>query len=111
MTAKQVDITDFQKLDLRVGTIKETERIAGTEKLYRVKVDLGDLGVKQTVAGLVGYYKSDELPGKRIVFLSNLKTAKLAGVTSEGMLLASEKEGKLAIITPDRDVPDGARVR
>ncbi len=111
MTVEQVDITDFQKIDLRVGTIKEALRIPGTQKLYKVKVDLGELGLKQTVSGLVGYYEPDELINKRIVFLSNLKPIKLAGEISEGMLLASEKKGKLALITVDRDVQDGAKIR
>lgn len=111
MAVNQIDIAEFQKLDLRVGTVKEVERVPNTRKLYRIKVDLGELGVKQTVAGLVEYYRPDELLGKKIVFLSNLKPIKLAGETSEGMLLASEKNGKVALLTVDRDVPDGSKIR
>jgi methionyl-tRNA synthetase len=111
MAFNQIDITDFQKLDLRVGTIKQAERVPNTKKLYKIKVDLGELGVKQTVAGLVGHYLPEELVGKKIVFLSNLKPVTLAGETSEGMLLASEKDGKVALLTVDREIPDGSKIR
>ncbi|MEM2922222.1 MAG: methionine--tRNA ligase [Candidatus Bathyarchaeia archaeon] len=110
MSKRDVSIHDFQKLDLRVGTIVEVERVEGTKRLYKVKVDLGELGVRQTVSGLVGYYEPAELANKRIIFLSNLEGKRLAGLDSEGMLLAAEKDGRLALLTVDRDVPNGATV-
>ena len=110
MTKNIVDIGDFQKLDLRVGTIIEVERIQETKKLFKVKVDLGDLGIRQTISGLVGYYEAQELVNKRVIFLANLEEKKLAGEESQGMLLAAEKDKKLALVTIDRDVPDGANV-
>lgn len=105
-----VDIQDFQRLDLRVGTVVLVERVPNTKKLYRVKVDLGDLGVRQTISGLVGYYEAEQLLHKRIVFLSNLKPIKLAGEDSQGMLLAAQKDEKLALVTVDREVPNGATI-
>jgi len=105
-----VDIQDFQRLDLRVGTVVLVERVPNTKKLYRVKVDLGDLGVRQTISGLVGYYEAEQLLHKRIVFLSNLKPIKLAGEDSQGMLLAAQKGEKLALVTVDREVPNGATI-
>jgi len=105
-----VDISDFNKLDLRVGTISEVERVAGTKKLYKIKVDLGELGKRQTISGLVGYYDQGALMGKRVIFLANLKRAKIAGEESEGMILAALKDGELALLTVDRGIPDGAKV-
>jgi methionyl-tRNA synthetase len=78
--------------------------------LYRILVDLGPLGVRQTLSSLVGYYQAEELVGKRIVFLYNLKPTKFSGEVSQGMLLAAEQEEKLALLTIDRDVPNGSRM-
>lgn len=86
------------------------ERVPRTEKLYKIQVDLGELGKRQTISSLVGYYNPDELVGKRIIFLANLESAKFSGESSEGMLLAAEKEQRLALLTIDRDIEDGARV-
>jgi len=106
----QVTIQEFQNLDLRVGTILKVETIKGSKKLYRIKVSLGELGERQTVAGLVPYYKAEELIGKKIVFLANLKPAKLAGELSEGMILAAESDDNVSLLTLDRDIPEGAHI-
>ncbi|MBS7645017.1 MAG: methionine--tRNA ligase subunit beta [Candidatus Bathyarchaeia archaeon] len=111
MQAKpQVSIQEFQSLDLRIGTITGVEPVKGSKKLYKIKVDLGGLGERQTVAGLVPYYKADELVGKKIVFLTNLKPARLAGELSEGMILAAENNGKVSLLTIDREIPEGSRI-
>lgn len=104
-----VTIEEFKRLDMRVGTVVEVERIPGSKSLYKMRVDLGD-EVRQIVTGLVGYYTAEELRGKRIIVLKNLKPAKIFGVVSNGMLLAAEHDGKLALLTVDRDIPNGARV-
>jgi methionyl-tRNA synthetase len=106
-----ISFDEFRRLDIRVGTIVNVERVKRTEKLFKITVNLGDLGAKQTIASLVGHYAPEELMGKKIIFLSNLKPAKFAGEVSEGMLLAAEKEGKVALLTVDRDMPNGAGVR
>lgn len=106
----QADINDFQKLDLRVGTITSVERVEGTKKLYRILVDLGELGIKQTISGLVGYYTPEELKGKKVVFLANLKPAKIAGIISEGMLLAAVSGNTVSLLSIDKDVPNGAKI-
>ena len=110
MNMDLIDISYFQKLDLRIGTINHAERIAGTKKLYKVQVDLGEIGIKQTVSGLVGYYELEDLIGKKVVFLTNLKPITLSGEQSEGMLLAAERKGTLALITVDRDIQNGAKL-
>jgi methionine--tRNA ligase beta chain len=109
-TSVEVSFEEFKKLDARVGVVTRVDRVPRTEKLYKILVDLGPLGVRQTVSSLVGYYEANELVGKRVVFLYNLKPTKFAGEVSQGMLLAAEQEEKLALLTTDRDVPIGARI-
>lgn len=106
----EVTYDEFKRLDARVGTITQVERVPRTEKLYRILVDLGPLGVRQTLSSLVGYYQAEELVGKRILFLYNLKPTKFSGEVSQGMLLAAEEGEKLALLTIDRDIPNGARM-
>jgi methionine--tRNA ligase beta chain len=108
--AKEVSIDDFKRLEVRVGTVVEVSRVPRTEKLYKVMVDLGEHGKKQTITGLVGHYSVEELLHKRIVFLCNLKEAKFAGHLSQGMLLAASIGDELSILTPDREIENGSRV-
>ena len=105
-----VSFENFKKIDMRTGVIVEVERVPNTKKLYKVKVDLGELGIKQTVSGLVGYYNEEELLHKSIIFLTNLEPAKIAGETSQGMLLAAEMGDKVVLLTTDREIEKGARV-
>ena len=108
--AEEVSFEDFKRLDIRVGIVTSVERVRRTEKLYKILVDLGPSGTRQTVSSLVGYYESNELVGKRVVFLTNLEQAKFAGEVSQGMLLAAETDGKLALLTTDREIQSGARI-
>lgn len=105
-----VTFEEFAKIDARVGTITQVERIPRTEKLFKILVDLGSLGIRQTCSSLVGLYEPAQLLGRRVVFLYNLKPTKFAGEVSQGMLLAAEKDNQLALLTIDREVPNGARV-
>ncbi len=112
MSESQTNISfeDFKRIDARVGTITQVERVPRTEKLYKILVDLGPLGIRQTVSSLIGYYEPDQLVGKRVVFLYNLKPSKFSGEVSQGMLLAAEEGDKLALLTIDREVPNGSRM-
>jgi len=111
-TTASVEITfdEFKKIDARVGTITQVERVPRTDKLYRILVDMGSLGVRQTLSSLVGYYEPSELVGRRVIFLYNLKPTKFSGEVSQGMLLAAEQDSKIALLTTDRDIPNGARI-
>jgi len=100
---------DFKKLVILIGTVTEVERVPGSKNLYKLQVDMGD-EMRQIVTGLVGYYTEEELRGKVIAVLMNLKPARIFGQVSNGMLLAAEIEDKLALLTVDRDIPNGARV-
>ena len=110
MDASFVGIEDFKKLDIRVGTVVKVERIPRTEKLYKMVVDLGPLGTKQTVASLVGYYTPEQLLQRKVVFLANLKPVKFSGEMSEGMILTVDQEDTVSLLTVDEEVPDGVRV-
>ena len=109
-TAEKVTIDEFKRVEMRIGTVVEATRVPRTEKLFKVIVDLGKHGRKQTITSLVGYYEAEELLHKRIVFLTNLTETKFAGQRSEGMLLAASDEKKLSLLTVDQDIPDGSRV-
>ena len=108
--AQEVTIDEFRRLEVRVGTVVDVSRVPRTDKLYKVIVDLGEYGKKQTITGLVGHYSIEELLNKRIAFVCNLKEAKFAGQLSQGMLLAASVDKKLSVLTIDRDITNGARV-
>lgn len=105
-----ISISDFQKLDLVVGEVKECSDHPGADKLLILRVDVGGRE-KQLVAGLRGHYASDELVGKKIVVLDNLEPATLRGERSEGMLLAgTDAGGKVILVTMDREIQPGSRI-
>jgi methionyl-tRNA synthetase len=105
-----ITIDDFSKIELKTGKVLEAKRIEGSNKLIVMKVDTGE--VRQIVAGIGKAYSPEELVGKTIVVVTNLQPAKLMGVESEGMLLAaSDDEGRLSIITTEREVKTGSRVK
>ncbi len=106
----QISFEEFRKIDARVGTITQVERVPRTEKLYKILVDLGPLGVRQTMSSLVRFYEPEQLQGNRVVFLCNLKPTKFSGEVSQGMLLAAELESKLALLTTDHEMPNGSRI-
>lgn len=108
--AELIGIEDFAKIELKVGTVVAAERVEKSEKLIKLKVDIGE--ERQLVAGIGKAYTPEDLVGKKIVVLANLKPAKLMGVESQGMLLAAtDSEGALSVLTVDRDVRQGAKIR
>ncbi len=105
-----VTIDEFKKFDLRVAEVLEAERIEKSEKLLKLKINIGD-EERTLVAGLAKYYKPEEMIGKKIIVIKNLKPAKLFGVESKGMLLAASNEnGELALLTPEKDISPGAKI-
>lgn len=105
-----IGIEDFMKVDLRVGKIVSAERVEKSEKLVKLKVDIG-AEVRQVVAGIGKSYAPEELMGKSIVIVANLKPAKLMGIESQGMLLAASSGDLLAVATFDRETKPGSRVK
>lgn len=105
-----VDINEFKKLDLRVAKVLSAERIKGSEKLLKLLIDLGELGTRQIVAGIAKYYEPEQLVGKCIVVVANLKPAKLMGVESQGMLLAAHDGEQVKLVTVDGGATPGSRI-
>jgi len=105
-----ITLDDFKKLELRVAVIESVEPHPNADRLYVLGVKVGD-SRKTIVAGIRAYYGPDELKGKKIVIVNNLEPAVLRGVESQGMLLAASEEGNLTIVTPEREIADGAVVR
>jgi methionyl-tRNA synthetase len=105
-----IGIEDFMKVDLRVGKIISAERVEKSEKLVKLKVDIGT-ETRQVVAGIGKSYAPEELLGKTIVIVANLKPAKLMGIESQGMLLAASSGDSLAVATFDRETKPGSRVK
>ena len=102
-----ISIEDFQKVELRVGRVVEAENVPGSRKLLRLVVDLGSER-RQILAGLAKWYKPEDFLGKMVVVVANLKPKKMAGLVSEGMLLATCGEGgtpvPLTVWDPDKAV-------
>ncbi|MBU4484170.1 methionine--tRNA ligase [bacterium] len=105
-----IDITDFSKIDLRIAEILEAEKIEGTDKLLKLQVSLGE-EKRQIVAGIAKHYDANDLIGKKVVVVANLKPIKLRGVESHGMLLAASGNEQLSIVTPLNDIPVGSKVK
>ncbi|MBO4376889.1 MAG: methionine--tRNA ligase [Lachnospiraceae bacterium] len=106
----EIEYGDFDKLQFQVGEIIACEEVKNSKKLLCSQVKIGSK-VKQIVSGIKAYYKPEEMVGKKVMVLVNLKPAKLAGVVSEGMLLCAEDEnGNLALMTPEKDMPAGAEI-
>jgi len=106
----KIGIDAFMKIDLRVARVLTAEKIAGADKLLRVEVDLGGKTL-QIVAGVAQQYSAEELVGKYIIVVANLKPAKLRGVESQGMLLAADRGGVPIVATFEEAVEPGTRVR
>jgi methionyl-tRNA synthetase len=106
----EISYDDFMKMQFQVGKIIACEEVPKSKKLLCSKVQIGS-EVKQIVSGIKAYYSPEEMVGKKVMVLVNLKPAKLAGVLSEGMLLCAENEkGELALMVPEKDMPSGAEI-
>jgi methionyl-tRNA synthetase len=102
---------DWTKLDLRVAKIKKVEDIEGADKLYKLEIDLGELGKRTICAGIKQFYPKDKLKNKKIIVIANLEPRKLKGIESQGMLLAAgHEQGKCVLLTPDADIEPGTRI-
>ncbi|ABQ47664.1 MAG: Methionine--tRNA ligase [Thermotoga petrophila] len=104
-----ITIDDFSKVDLRIAKVLEAEKVPNSRKLLRLIIDLGT-EKRQIVAGIAEHYKPEELVGKLIVVVANLKPAKLMGIESQGMLLAAKSGDTLRLLTVDGEITPGAKV-
>jgi methionyl-tRNA synthetase len=105
-----IGIEDFAKVQLRIGKIVAAERVEKSEKLVKLQVDIGT-EIRQVVAGIGKSYAPEQLIDRSIVIVVNLKPAKLMGVESQGMLLAASSGDILSVVTPDREIKPGSKVK
>lgn len=111
VTGMEIPFNEFLKLDMRVGKVVEAEHVVGSRNLIRMMVDFGS-EKRQSVAGLLQYYKPEELVNKNFAFVLNLQRRKFMGVESQCMVLAAEDErGSVILIRPERDIEVGSRIR
>ncbi|MEI7982355.1 MAG: methionine--tRNA ligase [Bacteroidota bacterium] len=106
-----VHYEDFTRMDIRCGTILEAEKVPRTDKLLKLKIDTG-VDQRTVVSGIAGFFKPEELPGKKVCILVNLAPRKLKGIDSQGMILMAENpDGSLYFVTPDEGTVNGADVK
>lgn len=109
--ADEITIDDFAKVDLRVALVKDCEKVKKSKKLFCLQLDDG-FGGRQVVSGIAAWYKPEDLIGKKVVIVANLKPVKLCGVESNGMICAADTpDGAASVIFPDQDLPCGAKLR
>ena len=115
-----ISFEEFKKVELKVATILEAEKVEGSDKLVKLQIDLGGdpsagsrqgLGQRQIVAGIGLTYKIEELPGRQIVIVANLEPKTLMGQESNGMLLAADVNGQPILLVPEKTVPNGCEVK
>ncbi len=107
----QIGIEDFDKIDLRVAEVKQVDKVKKADKLLCFQLDLGEGKLRQVLSGIAEFYQPEELIGKKVIVVSNLKPVKLRGLMSEGMILSGEKDGKLSVIEASSALPNGAKVK
>jgi methionine--tRNA ligase beta chain len=106
----EITFADFEKNDLRIGKIVEAIQVPESKKLIKIVVDFGS-EKRQAVAGLLKYYKPEELVGKKCVFLLNLQRRMLAGIESQCMILAAEDaSGNISLLQPEKDIVEGSKI-
>jgi len=107
---EEITFAVFEKLDLRIGKIVEAIQVPESKKLIKILVDFGS-EKRQAVAGLLKFYKPEELVGKKCVFLLNLQRRVLAGIESQCMILAAEDEaGNVTVLQPEKDISEGSKI-
>jgi len=107
---EEIAIEDFFKADLRVAKVVSAEKVEGADKLLKLELDLGKEH-RTVVAGIAKHYSPEALVGKKVVMVANLKPAKLRGIVSQGMILAASSGDELGVLTVDKDIPVGTRVK
>lgn len=120
MLAQRLKITfdDFSKIELKVGTVLEAEDLEGSEKLLKLKVDLGEENPRQILAGVKQWYSPSDFVGKQVVVVANLEPRVMMGLESQGMMLAADPdsigadsdEGPIFLTVP-KEVPPGTKIR
>jgi methionyl-tRNA synthetase len=111
MYMSEIQYDDFAKLEIRVGTVVAAEMVPDTDKLIKCTIDFGELGTRTIVSGIAQWKKPEELVGKQLPYIVNLAPRMLRGVESQGMLLAASDDAGVALLTPERNLPNGTILR
>jgi methionine--tRNA ligase beta chain len=107
---EEVSFAEFEKFDFRIGKIIEATQVQDSKKLIKILADFGN-EKRQAVAGLLKYYKPEELVGKKCVFLLNLKHRMIAGIESQCMVLAAEDTtGNVSVLQPEKEMAEGSKI-
>ncbi|WP_053020206.1 methionine--tRNA ligase [Staphylococcus haemolyticus] len=106
----QIDIKDFDKVEIKAATITDAENVPKSDKLLKIQIDLG-LEQRQIVSGIAKFYRPEDIIGKKVAVVTNLKPAKLMGQKSEGMILSAEKDGVLTLVSLPSAIPNGAVIK
>jgi methionyl-tRNA synthetase len=109
--AEEIAIDEFARVDLKLGKVLGAERIEGADKLLKLRIDLGEAEPRQVVAGIAQHYAPEELLGRQVVVVANLKPVKLRGVESRGMVLACVDKDAVRVVYPDQELTPGSKVR
>ncbi|HLC41938.1 MAG TPA: methionine--tRNA ligase, partial [Methylomirabilota bacterium] len=109
-STNRVPIEEFRKIELRTAEVLAAEPVPKAKKLLKLTIKLGE-DTRTIVAGIAEHYKPEELVGRKIVVVANLEPATLMGVESNGMLLAAEADGVISVLSPDKDLPSGAKIK
>lgn len=107
----EISYDDFAKLEIRIGQVIAAEIVPETDKLIKCTVDFGEFGMRTIVSGIAEWKKPEELVGLRLPYITNLAPRVLRGIESQGMLLAASDDAGVALISPERDVPLGTKLK
>ena len=108
---KAIKFDDFDKVEIRVAEVKEVSKVEGSEKLLKFRLDAGDGEDRQILSGIAKFYPNEqELVGKKLQIVANLKPRKMMGLLSQGMILSAEHDGNLSVLTVDPSVPNGSQI-
>lgn len=106
-----ITLEEFQKAEIRVGTVLSAEKVPETDKLLRLEVDFGEGAPRQILSGIAQYIRPEDIVGRQFPFITNLEPRVLRGLVSNGMLLAVGEGDHFALLSPTRAVDDGSRIR
>ena len=105
-----ISFDELQKVEIKIGKIRSAEKVEGADKLLKLVVSFGE-EERQVVAGIATSYEPEEIIGKKSVFITNLEPAKIRGVESQAMIMVAEDKENLILLVPEKDVPEGTKVR
>ncbi len=106
-----ISFEEFKRTELLVGKIKNVEEVEGLDKLYKLEIDLGERKPRTILAGVKEFFQPYELLGKNVIVVANLEPKEVRGISSDGMLLAAEVDGRPILIVPEEKVKPGTTVR